>query len=62
MAYKTKMGICTSETQEDVKVLSWWVKEEDDDEDEPPFLVIRAIGRIFLADCCKDLKGGERKL
>ena len=56
------MGICTSETQEDVKVLSWWVKEEDDDEDEPPFLVIRAIGRIFLADCCKDLKGGERKL
>ena len=39
MAYETKTGIFTSKTQEDIKVLGWWVKVED----EASLQVTRAI-------------------
>ena len=56
------MGICTSETQEDVKVLElvgergrWWCRWAS-------FSSHKSHWEGFLADCCKDLKGGESKL
>lgn len=55
MASETKANTFTFETQEDIKVLVWWVKEVDD----APLLVIRAFG--FYEEMLEDLKGGEKK-